>query len=195
MSEITIGIDISKHVFQLHGVDAAGKVVLCRRLRRGQVVAFFAAVPPCLVGMEACGTAHFWAREIAAFGHDVRLMPPGYVKPYVKRNKHDAADAEAVCEAVRRPSMRFVPVKNPQQQAALVAPSVRDLLVRQRTMLVNALGGHLAEFGIVASRGLNKVKDLVAVIADENDGRPPQAPTAHCGSSLRSSLRSTATSG
>lgn len=173
MGEITIGIDIAKHVFQLHGVDAAGKVVVCRRLRRAQVATFFAALPPCLVGMEACATAHFWAREIAAFGHDVRLMPPGYVKPYVKRNKHDAADAEAVCEAVRRPSMRFVPVKTPASQAALVAPSVRDLLVRQRTMLVNALRGHLAEFGIVASRGLNKVKDLVAVIADENDGRLP----------------------
>jgi hypothetical protein len=113
---ITIGIDIAKHVFQLHGVDGAGEVVLSRRLRRGQVAAFFAALPPCLVGMEACGSAHFWAREIAAFGHDVRLMPPGYVKPYVKRNKHDAADAEAVCEAVRRPSMRFVPVKTPDNR-------------------------------------------------------------------------------
>lgn len=144
MGEITIGSGIAKHVFQLHGVDAAGKVVVCRRLRRGQVAAFFAALPPCLVRIEACGTAHFWAREIAAFGHDVRLMPPGYVKPYVKHNKHDAADAEAACEAVRRPSMRFVPVKTPQSQAALVAHSVRDLLVRQRTMLVNALRGHLA---------------------------------------------------
>ena len=114
----TIGIDIAKHVFQPR-VDAAGEVVLCRRLRRSQVAAFFAAVPPCLVGMEACGTAHFWARKSAAFRHDARLMPPGYVKPYVKRNKHDAADAEAVCEAVRRPSMRFVPVKTPEQQAAL----------------------------------------------------------------------------
>jgi Transposase len=175
MGEITIGVDIAKHVFQLHGVDAAGKVVVCRRLRRGQVATFFAALPPCRVGMEACATAHFWAREIAAFGHDVRLMPPCYVKPYVKRNKHDAADAEAVCEAVRRPSMRFVPVKTPQQQAALVAHSVRDLLVRQRTMLVNAVRGHLAEFGIVAPRGLNKVKDRVAVVADENDGRPTSA--------------------
>lgn len=173
MSEMTIGIDIAKHVFQLHGVDAAGKVVLCRRLRRGQVVAFFAALPPCLVGMEACGTAHFWARESAAFGHDVRLMPSGYVKPYVKRNKHDAADAEAVCEAVRRPSLRFVPVKTPASQAALVAHSVRDLLVRQRTMLVNALRGHLAEFGIVAPHGLHKVEDLVAVVADATDGRLP----------------------
>jgi len=135
MDEIsTIGIDIAKHVFQLHGVDGAGEVVLCRRLRRGQVAGFFAALPPCVVRMEACGTAHFWAREIATFGHDVRLMPPGYVKPYVKRNKHDAADAEAVCEAVRRPSMRFVPVKTAEQQAALVAHSVRDLLVRQRRL-------------------------------------------------------------
>jgi transposase len=174
MGEIsTIGIDIAKHVFQLHGVDGAGEVVLCRRLRRGQVAGFFAALQPCLVGIEACGTAHFWAREIATFGHDVRLMPPGYVKPYVKRNKHDAADAEAVCEAVRRPSMRFVPVKTAEQQAALVAHSVRDLLVRQRTMLVNAVRGHLAEFGIVASRGIQKVEELAAVVADESDGRIP----------------------
>lgn len=184
MGEITIGIDIAKHVFQLHGVDAAGKVVLCRRLRRGQIVAFFAALPPCLVGIEACGTAHFWAREIAAFGHDVRLMPPSYVKPYVKRNKHDAADAEAVCEAVRRPSMRFVPVKTPESQAALVAHSVRDLLVRQRTMLVNAVRGHLAEFGIVAQQGIHKVQELTAVIADETDRRIP--------SSARNALRTLA---
>ncbi len=182
MGEITtIGIDIAKLVFQLHGVDAAGEVVLCRRLRRGQVAAFFAALPPCLVGMEACGTAHFWAREIAAFGHDVRLMPPGYVKPYVKRNKHDAADAEAACEAVRRPSMRFVPVKTPEQQAALIVHSVRDLLVRQRTMLVNALRGHLAEFGIVAGRGIHKVEELTAVIGDKTDRRIP--------ASARSALR------
>jgi transposase len=185
MNEITtIGIDLAKHVFQLHGIDGAGKVVVCRRLRRSQVAAFFATLPPCLVGMEACGSAHFWAREIAAFGHDVRLMPPGYVKPYVKRNKHDAADAEAVCEAVRRPSMRFVPVKTAEQQAALVAHSVRDLLVRQRTMLVNALRGHLAEFGIVAQRGIQKVEELIAVIADETDGRIP--------SSARSALRALA---
>jgi transposase len=125
MHEIsTIGIDIAKHGFRLHGADGAGEAVLSRRLRRGQVAAFFAALAPCIVGIEACGTAHFWAREIARCGHDVRLMPPGYVKPYVKRNKHDAADAEAVCEAVRRPSMRFVPVKTAEQQAALVAHSV-----------------------------------------------------------------------
>jgi transposase len=186
MGEITtIGIDIAKHVFQLHGVDAAEAVVLCRRMRRSQIAAFFAALPPCLVGMEACGTAHFWAREIAAFGHDVRLMPPGYVKPYVKRNKHDAADAEAVCEAVRRPSMRFVPVKTPEQQAALVAHSVRDLLVRQRTMLVNALRGHLAEFGIIAPRGIHKVEELIAVIGDDTDRRIP--------SSARRALRVLAT--
>jgi transposase len=174
MDEVsTVGIDIAKHVFQLHGVDGAGEVVLRRRLRRGQVVSFFAALPPSIVGIEACGTAHFWAREIARCGHDVRLIPPAYVKPYVKRNKHDAADAEAVCEAVRRPSMRFVPVKTSEQQAALIAHGVRDLLVRQRTMLVNALRGHLAEFGIVASRGIQKVEELVAVVADESDGRVP----------------------
>jgi transposase len=174
MDEVnTIGIDLAKHVFQLHGVDGAGRVVLRRRLRRSQVASFFAALPPCVIGIAACGTAHFWARQIARCGHDVRLMPPGYVKPYVKRNKHDAADAEAVCEAVRRPSMRFVPVKTSEQQAVLVAHSVRDLLVRQRTMLVNALRGHLAEFGIVAPRGIQKVDELAAVVADESDGRLP----------------------
>ena len=186
MSDIsTIGIDLSKHVFQLHGVDGAGQVVLCRRMRRGQVAGFFAALPPCLVGMEACGTAHFWAREIAAFGHEVRLMPPGYVKPYVKRNKHDAADAEAVYEAVRRPAMRFVPVKTKEQQAALVAHSIRDLLVRQRTMLVNALRGHLAEFGIVAPRGIHRVGELTTIIGDESSGGIP--------SSARSALGALAT--
>lgn len=174
MGEITtIGVDIAKHVFQLHGVDVSGEVVLCRRLPRGRVAAFFAALPPCLIGIEACGTAHFWAREIAAFGHDVRLMPPGYVKPYVKRNKHDAADAEAVCEAVRRPSMRFVPVKTPEQQAALVSHGVRDLLVRHRTMLVNAMRGHLAELGVVAPRGVHKVEELIIAINDESDERIP----------------------
>jgi len=174
MDEVsTIGIDIAKHVFQLHGVDRAGEVVLVLCLRRGQIASFFAALPPCVVGIEACGTAHFWAREIARYGHDVRLMPPGYVKPHVKRNKHDAADAEAVCEAVRRPSMRFVAVKTAEQQAALVAHGFRDLLVRQRTMLVNALRGHLAEFGIVAPLGIQKVDELAAVVADESDRRIP----------------------
>src|SRR3982075_978584 len=174
MSEIsTIGIDLSKHVFQLHGVDEAGQVVLCRRMRRGQVAAFFAALPPCLIGMEACGTAHFWAREIAAFGHEVRLMPPGYVKPYVKRNKHDAADAEAVCEAVRRPSMRFVPVKTAEQQSALLMHRGRELLVRQRTMLANALRGHLAEFGLIAAQGLHNVAGLIAIVRNDEDGRVP----------------------
>jgi transposase len=174
MSEIiTVGVDIAKQVFQLHGVDGSGRVVLCRRMRRKQVASFFAALPPCRVGMEACGTAHFWAREIAAFGHDVRLTPPSYVRPYVKRNKRDAADAEAICEAVCRPSMRCVAVKTPDQQAALVVHSARDLLIRQRTMLVNALRGHLAEFGVVAPRGIHKVGDLTAVIGDDSDGRVP----------------------
>jgi transposase len=186
MGEVTtIGIDIAKQVFQLHGVDEVGEVMLCRRLRRSQVVSFFAALPPSRVGIEACSTAHFWAREIAAFGHDVRLKPPDYVKPYVKRNKHDAADAEAVCEAIRRPSMRFVSVKTPEQQVMLVAHGVRDALVRQRTMLVNVLRGHLAEFGVVAPRGIHKVEELIAVIADEGDERIP--------SSARCALRVLAT--
>ena len=144
-----------------------------KRLRRSQVLAFFAGIPPCLVGMEACATAHHWARELIALGHEARLMPPTYVKAYVKRNKHDVADAEAICEAVRRPSMRFVPVKTVEQQSALMMHRARDLLIRQRTMLVNALRGHLAEFGLIEAQGLHKVARLIAVVMDENDRRVP----------------------
>jgi len=133
----TIGLDLAKNVFQVHAVDVAGSVVLRKRLRRGQVLAFFAGLPPCLIGLEACATAHHWARELIALGHETRLMPPSYVKAYVKRNKHDVADAEAICEAVRRPSMRFVPLKTAEQQSALMMHRARDLLIRQRTMLVN----------------------------------------------------------
>jgi transposase len=150
MQAITIGLDLAKHWFQVHGVDAAGKIVVKRRLRRAEVVAFFRAQEPCLVGMEACATAHHWARELIALGHEVKLMPPAYVKAYVKRNKNDAADAAAICEAVTRPSMRFVPVKDVDQQAVLMMHRARNLLVRQRTMAVNALRAHLAEFGVVA---------------------------------------------
>jgi transposase len=174
MDEITtIGIDLAKNVFQVHGVDASGAVVIRKAMRRVQVLRFFEALPQCLVGMEACATSHYWAREIAAVGHEVRLMPPQYVKAYVKRNKNDAADAEAICEAVRRPSMRFVAVKSAEQQAVLTLHRARDLLVRQRTMLVNALRAHLAEFGIVGAQGMHRVADLVAIIADENDTRVP----------------------
>jgi transposase len=161
MSEVTtIGIDLAKKVFQVHGVDAGGMVLVRKTIRRAQVLSFFRALPRCLVGMEACATSHYWAREIAALGHEVRLMPPQYVKAYVKRNKNDAADAEAICEAVRRPSMRFVPVKSAKQQAVLTMHRARDLLVRQRTMLVNALRAHLAEFGVIGAQGMHRVCDL-----------------------------------
>ena len=169
----TIGLDLAKSVFQVHAVDAMGSVVMRKRLRRGQVLAFFAEIPPCLIGLEACATAHYWARELIALGHEARLMPPNYVKAYVKRNKHDVADAEAICEAVRRPSMRFVPIKTAEQQSALMMHRARDLLVRQRTMLVNALRGHLAEFGLIEAQGLHKVAKLIAIVTDENDGRVP----------------------
>src|SRR5262249_36115329 len=145
----TIGLDLAKHVFQVHGVDAEGATVLRKQLRRAQVLAFFSRLPPCLVGLEACATAHYWARELRALGHEVRLMPAQYVKAYIKRNKHDAADAEAICEAVERPTMRFVPVKTADQQAAVLLHRGRERLVRQRTGLVNALRGHLAEFGVI----------------------------------------------
>ena len=175
MDEIkTIGVDLAKHVFQVHGVDAAGECVLRKRLRRGQVVPFFARLPRCLVGLEACATAHYWARELQALGHEVRLMPAQYVKAYVKRNKNDAADAEAICEAVRRPTMRFVPVKTADQQAAVLLHRGRERLVRQRTTLVNALRAHLAEFGVIAPAGVRNVGRLIAIIRDESDERLPE---------------------
>jgi len=170
---ITIGLDLAKNVFQVHGVDEAGSVVVRKRLRRGQVLAFFAGIPPCLIGLEACATAHHWARELIALGHEARLMPPNYVKAYVKRNKHDVADAEAICEAVKRPSMRFVPLKTAEQQSVLMMHRARDLLIRQRTMLVNALRGHLAEFGLIEAQGLHKVARLITIVMDEMDGRVP----------------------
>ncbi len=139
---ITIGLDLAKSVFQVHGVDASGKAVIRRQLRRRQVLGFFKRLPPCLVGLEACASSHYWAREIAALGHEVRMMPARYVSPYVKRNKNDAADAEAICEAVTRPSMRFVPIKTPEQQGVLVEHRARALFVRQRTALINALRAH-----------------------------------------------------
>jgi transposase len=169
----TIGLDLAKNVFQVHAVDQAGGVVVRKRLRRSQVLAFFAGVQPCLIGLEACATAHHWARELTALGHEVRLMPPTYVKAYVKRNKHDVADAEAICEAVRRPSMRFVPIKTAEQQSALMMHRARDLLIRQRTMLVNALRGHLAEFGLIEAQGLHKVARLIGIVLDETDERIP----------------------
>ncbi len=175
---ITIGLDLAKNVFQVHGVDASGKTVIRRQLRRGKVLQFFRKLPPCLVGMEACATAQHWAREVEALGHRVRLMPPHYVKPYVKRNKNDAADAEAICEAVTRPTMRFVAIKSAEQQSVLMQHRTRELAVRQRTMLVNAMRAHMAEFGVVARVGLPQVKHLLAVIADSGDDRiPPLART------------------
>jgi len=169
----TVGLDIAKNVFQVHGIDANGNVVVRRQLRRRQVLPFFAKLSRCLVGMEACATAHHWAREIAKLGHQVRLMPPHYVKPYVKRSKSDAADAAAICEGVTRPTMRFVAVKSDEQQSVLMLHRTRELLVRQRTMLINAIRAHMAEFGIVAPVGVPRVKELLAVIADADDDRLP----------------------
>ena len=160
----TIGLDLAKHVFQVHGVDEAGQVVIRRQLRRHQVLAFFSALPACLVGMEACGSAHYWARELQALGHEVRLMPPAYVKPYVRRQKNDAADAAAICEAVTRPSMRFVPVKSAEAQGLLLLHRTRALLVRQRTMLIDALRAHLSEFGHVAAQGNAGVTELAGLV-------------------------------
>ena len=165
MEITTIGLDLAKSVFQVHAVDADGKVIVRKALRRAQVLPFFKATPPCLVGMEACGTSHHWARELRRLGHEVRLMPPAYVKPYVKRGKTDANDAEAICEAVTRPTMRFVAIKSEPQQAALALHRTRDLLVKQRTQLVNMIRGLLAEFGIEMARGLHHALDLAARVA------------------------------
>jgi transposase len=173
MQITTIGFDIAKHVFQVHGIDADEKVVVRKQLRRSQVMAFFEGLAPCLVGMEACATAHHWARELTKLGHEVRLMPAKDVKAYVKRNKNDAADAEAICEAVRRPTMRSVQVKSAEQQGQLMQHRIRDLLMRQRTQLINALRAHLAELGIVAAQGREGVKQLLAIVASERDPRLP----------------------
>ena len=169
----TIGLDLAKSVFQVHAVDADGKPVVRKALRRAQVLAFFAKLPPCLVGIEACGTSHHWARELIKLGHNVRLMPPAYVKAYVKRDKTDAADAEAICEAVARPTMRFVPVKSLEQQSALSMHRARDLLVKQRTQLVNMMRGLLAEFGIDIPQGLHRALEMARAIVD---GDAPGVP-------------------
>ena len=172
MQITTIGLDIAKNVFQVHGIDAAEKVVVRKQLRRGQILGFFEALPRCLVGMEACATSHYWARELTKLGHRVRLMPAKDVKAYVKRNKN-AADAEAICEAVRRPTMRFVQIKAVEQQGQLMLHRARDLLMRQRTQLINALRAHMAELGIVAAQGREGVKELLKIIASEQDARLP----------------------
>lgn len=167
MSEVSIiGLDIAKHVFQAHGVDASGHVLLRKKINRAKLLPFFAAQPRCRVVLEACGGAHHWARELLKLGHDVRLIAPAYVKPFVKRQKNDAADAEAICEAAQRPSMRFVPVKTEEQQAAAMVFRGRDLLVRQRTQISNALRGHMAEYGWIAPKGLVHLEKLAALIAD-----------------------------
>src|SRR6201981_1954221 len=173
MQVTTIGLDIAKNVFQVHGIDANEKVVVRKQLRRSQVIAFFAALAPCLIGMEACATAHYWARELRKLGHKVRLMPAKDVKAYVKRNKNDAADAEAICEAVRRPTMRFVQIKSAEQQGQLMQHRTRDLLMRQRTQLINALRAHLAELGIVAAQGREGLQELLAIVADHKNQRIP----------------------
>ena len=183
----TIGLDIAKSVFQVHGVDADGDVVLRRQLKRRYVLSFFQKLPPCLIGIEACASSHYWSRELQALGHTVRLMPPAYVKPYVKRQKNDAADAEAICEAVTRPNMRFVPTKTPEQQSCLMLHRTRHLFIRQQTGLINSIRAHLAEFGIVAV-GRNGVAQLLEVVADANDARLPEIARA-CVAALGSQLQ------
>jgi transposase len=176
-----VGLDLAKSVFQVHGVNAQGEAVLRRRLTRSQLLKLFEKLPPCLVGMEACASAHHWARELAALGHEVKLMPAQYVKPYVKRCKNDAADAEAICEAVTRPTMRFVGVKSPEQQATMMLHRVRKILTRQRTQISNALRAHMAEFGITAAIGRGGLDRLIAVIADQDDARLPDEARACLG--------------
>ena len=190
MGEVTtIGLDIAQSVFQVHGIDADGQVVIRQRLTRARLLRFFAKLPRCLIGIEACASAHHWARELLTLGHDVRLMPPAYVKPYVKRQKNDAADAEAICEAVGRPTMRFVEPKTVEQQSVMMLHRVRLMLTRQRTQVGNAIRAHLAELGLVAAVGRKGLASLLAIIADEGDGSPPR-----CSFSTRRSSRTTAPS-
>jgi transposase len=184
----TIGLDIAKSVFQVHGIDAEGTIILRRQLKRRYVLVFFQKLPPCLVGIEACASSHYWCRELKALGHAVRLMPPAYVKPYVKRQKNDATDAEAICEAVRRPTMRFVETETPEQQSCLMLHRTRHLFIRQQTAVVNAIRAHLAEFGIVAPVGRRGVEELLNVVADANDERLPEVARA-CLAALGDQLR------
>ena len=170
---VTIGLDIAKSVFQVHGIDAEGGVVIRQKLTRARLLKFFGKLGPCLVGIEACGTSHHWARELIGLGHDVRLMPPSYVKPYVKRQKNDMADAEAICEAVSRPTMRFVPVKSPEQQSIMVLHRTRSILIRQRTQVSNAIRSHMAEFGMAAAIGRQGLQTLIEVVEDVADPRVP----------------------
>jgi transposase len=173
MQVTTIGLDLAKNIFQVHGVDNDGNVTVRRKLGRSSLLPFFSKLPPCIVGIEACATAHYWARMLLAIGHQVKLMPPAYVKPYVKRGKNDATDAEAICEAVMRPSMRFVAVKSAEQQSILMLHRCRDLLIRQRTMLANALRSHFAELGVVVAQGIRNLSNLTEIIGDEADTRIP----------------------
>ncbi len=176
MEEIsTVGLDLAKHVFQAHGADSSGAVVVRKRLRRDQVLTFFAALPPCTVAMEACAGGHYWGREIAKLGHTVKLIAPAYVKPFVKRQKNDASDAEAICEAAQRPTMRFVAVKSEEAQASAMVFRTRDLRVRQRTQAINALRGHLAEFGAVVAQGPVHVPKLIAIVEDPASELPETA--------------------
>src|SRR5665213_3490757 len=184
----TIGLDIAKPVFQVHGIDAEDRVIIRRQLKRRYVLAFFEKLPPCLVGIEACASSHHWSRELKALGHTVRLMPPAYVKPYVKRQKNDAADAEAICEAVSRANMRFVPTKTPEQQSCLMLHRTRHLVIRQQTAVINAIRAHLAELGIVAPVGRKGVEELLDVVADRSDKRVPEVARA-CIAALGAQLR------
>jgi transposase len=184
----TIGLDVAKSVFQVHGVDADGGVVVRRQLKRRYVLAFFEKLAPCLIGMEACASAHHWSRQLQALGHTVRLMPPAYVKPYVKRHKNDATDAEAICEAVSRANMRFVPTKTTEQQGGLVLHRTRHLLIRQQTSVINAIRAHLAEFGIVAPVGRRGMEELLGIIGNASDQRLPEVACA-CLAALGGQLR------
>ena len=189
MGEVsTIGLDIAKSVFQVHGADVDGAVVIRKRVSRAKVLEFFSTLPACVVGIEACPSAHHWSRELRALGHTVRLMLPAYVKPYIKRQKNDAADAEAICEAVTRANMRFVDTKTPEQQSGMVLHRTRHLCMRQQTSVINAIRAHLAEFGIVAPVGRNGVEELLDIVSDPSDKRVPEIART-CLAALGTQLR------